>query len=113
MVITGRARQTPPPASFDIGSYAIGRQGDDVAVQARVRVAAGRGASVRRRAIPADGVDPWTAEVLTIGGISIDDLVTVICGAGSDVVALEPPEVIAAVRTALVSLRDTHLVVGA
>ena len=113
VVITGRARQTPPPEAFDIASYAIGPQGDDVVVQAHVRIAAGRAASVRRRAIIVDGIDPWTADELTIGGISIDDLVTIICGAGSDVVALGPPEVISAVRTALGTVCESHPLVVA
>jgi proteasome accessory factor B len=108
VVITGRPRQTPPPPSFDIAGYSIGPTRDDATVQAQVRVAAGRAASVRRRAVAAEGVDPWTADALTIEGVSVDDLVAVICGAGADVVALAPPEVIAGVLTALDQLCTAH-----
>jgi proteasome accessory factor B len=108
VVITGRPRQTPPPPSFDISGYSIGPTRDDATVQAQVRVAAGRAASVRRHAVAVDGVDPWTAEELTIEGVSVDDLVTIICGAGSDVLAVAPREVVAGVRSALDRLCAAH-----
>lgn len=101
VTVTGRHREVPPPAQFDIGS-AETLDRDDAGPVATIRVVPGRAASLRRRAV--DTPDPWAAEVITVRAGDLDELVGLVCGAGADAVVLSPPDVVDAVRGALVSL---------
>ncbi len=94
-----------PPAGFDVAAVPLEPTGGD-RVAARVRVAAGRGAGVRRLAAGGDQ-DPWEGTELTVEAASIERLVAAVCAEGSDVVVLDPPEVVDAVRTALLAVRAT------
>lgn len=107
VTVTGRHREVPPPAQFDIGAADTVDGGEDGPV-ARIRVAPGRAASIRRRAIGPD--DPWSGDVVTVQAGSLDELVGLVCGAGPDAVVLEPAEVVRAVRSALTVLAsdDRH-----
>ncbi len=101
--ITGTVATTPgvvavpAPSGFDVAEVPLAPATGEP-VSARVRVAAGRAAAVRRLAA---GPDAWDATELTVAAGSIEQLVAVLCGAGADVVALDPPEVVAAVRAGL------------
>ena len=101
VTVTGRQREVPPPAQFDIGATEILDRDDDGPV-ARIRVQPGRAVSLRRRAV--DAVDPWSADVVTVRAADLDELVGLVCGAAADAVVLDPPEVVTAVRAALAVL---------
>jgi predicted DNA-binding transcriptional regulator YafY len=101
-----RAKQ--PPSGFDIAAYGTGGGLDDEAVQATVRVSPGRGATLRRRAIPEAGVDPWLTEVLTVQESSFDALAALICAGGADVVVMEPPGLAEAVAASLRTVLAAH-----
>ena len=101
VTVTGRHREVPPPAHFDIGAHESIDVDDDGPV-ATVRLAPGRAASLRRRAI--DPADPWSAEVVVVRASDLDELVGLVCGAGPDAVVEGPAEVVDAVRTALSGL---------
>jgi predicted DNA-binding transcriptional regulator YafY len=96
-----------PPEGFDVGSYPIGPGGDQP-VLARVRASAGRAASLRRLAVLEEGTDAWAAEEFTVSADSLDQLVSLACASGPDVVVLDPPEAVSAVRAALVAVLSTH-----
>jgi len=100
VTVTGRHREVRPPSHFDIGTDGLDR--DDDGPSATIRVAPGRAASLRRRAV--DTSDPWSADVVTVRATDLDELVGLVCGAGPDAVALGPAEVVGAVRDALRSL---------
>lgn len=105
--VTTIAARTPvrPPEGFDIGDIPIGPAGDETLI-ARLRVVPGRGASLRRRAVAEPGVDPWTVEEFSVAVGSVDELASLACGAGSDVVVLGPPQAVEAVRSGLLAARS-------
>ena len=92
----------PAPAGFDVSKVPLAPATGEP-VTARVRLAAGRGAAVRRLAAGSEPA-PWDATELTVAAGSLDQLVAVVCGAGVDVVVLDPPEVVRAVRSALAAV---------
>lgn len=108
VTVTGRSREHPPPADFDIATHDYGPAADEAPVRARVRVVPGRAASLRRLAVAEDGVDPWTAEVITVEAGSPDELVALACGAGSDATVLEPADVVASIAEALAAIATAH-----
>jgi proteasome accessory factor B len=96
-----------PPDGFDVGSYPIGPGGEEPVV-ARVRALPGRAASLRRLATGDDGTDPWTADEFTVAAGSLEQLTSLVCATGPDVVVLSPPDAVAAVRSALTSILQVH-----
>jgi proteasome accessory factor B len=108
VTVTARERAHRPPADFDISAPPGIDAADDVTVRARVRVAPGRAASLRRRAEVPDEVDRWTVEELSVPGSSVEELTALACAAGPDAVVLEPPELVAAVSAALERIRSIH-----
>lgn len=108
VTVTARLRERQPPAGFDISAIDAEGMTDD-AIEAVLRIAPQRGAALRRLAIAVDGSDdPFTAGTVTVSARSIADLVSLVCAAGSDVVVLEPAEVVTAVVAALTALRAGH-----
>jgi predicted DNA-binding transcriptional regulator YafY len=111
--ITGTVTPAPgtepvrPPEGFDVGSHPIGAGGDDP-VTARIRALPGRAASLRRLAVDDDDIDPWTVEEFTVAVGSLDQLTSLACAAGPDVVVLEPPDAVTAVRSALEAIVAAH-----
>jgi predicted DNA-binding transcriptional regulator YafY len=111
--ITGTVTPAPgtepvrPPEGFDVGSHPIGPGGDEP-VTVRLRALPGRAASLRRLAVVDDDVDPWTVEEFTVAVGSLDQLTSLACAAGPDVVVLDPPEAVAAVRSALAAIVAAH-----
>lgn len=108
VTIAARSREHQPPVDFDIDSSAADGFPDE-AIEATLRIAPHRGAALRRLAVAADGTDdPFEAGVVTVSVRSLDDLVSLVCGAGSDVVVLRPAEAVDAVVAALACLRSGH-----
>jgi proteasome accessory factor B len=105
VIVTGSER-TQPPGDFDIASYPIGAPGDDQPLVATIRVRPLAAASLRRRAQERTP-DAWSADVLTIEG-STAELVALVCAAGPDASVIEPPELAAAVTSALRTLLSLH-----
>jgi predicted DNA-binding transcriptional regulator YafY len=59
--------------------------------------------------VPTDAAaDAFEADVITVSARSMDELVSLVCGAGADVVVLEPEAVITAVVEALTGLATRH-----
>jgi proteasome accessory factor B len=96
-----------PPEGFDVGAYAIGPGGDEQ-VEARIRALPGRAASLRQRAVAADGTDPWQDEEFTMSAGSLDQLASLVCATGPDATVVGPPEAVAAVRGALEAVLSGH-----
>ena len=95
----------PAPAGFDL--TAAGRPDVDEAalVEARIRVAPGRGAALRRLAArEAGNPDPWTADVIAVTAPSLEMLASLVCASGPDAVAIEPPELVALVQSGLTAV---------
>lgn len=108
VTVTARPREHQPPVDFDIGST-VADGFPDEAVQATLRIAPHRAAALRRLAVAVDaGADPFEAGTVTVSARSLDDLVSLVCGAGAEVVVLSPPEVVEAVVSALSDLRAGH-----
>ena len=106
VTVTARPRDHQPPAGFDVAAAVVEGFGDDL-VEARLRIAPRRGASLRRLAVADEsGEDPFVAETITVRARSLHDLVSTVCAAGADVVVLDPPEVVDAVVAALLAVRD-------
>jgi proteasome accessory factor B len=111
--ITGTVTPAPgtepvrPPEGFDVGAHPIGPGGDEP-VTARLRARPGRAASLRRLAVVDDDVDPWTVEEFTVAVGSLDQLTSLACAAGPDVVVLGPPDAVDAVRSALAAIVAAH-----
>ena len=108
VTVTARAREHEPPADFDI-SASVSDGFPDEAVTATMRVTPRRAAALRRLAVPTDGAtDAFEADVITVSARSMEELVSLMCGAGADVVVLEPEAVITAVVEALTGLATRH-----
>ena len=107
VTVTAKAREHQPPEGFDIGANPTDGYADE-AIQATLRIAPHRGAALRRLAVASPDSDPFEADTVTVSARSIDDLVSLVCGAGADVVVLDPPEVVDAVVAALTTLRRAH-----
>ena len=108
VTVTARAREHAPPADFDI-SASVSDGFPDEAVTATMRVTPRRAAALRRLAVPTDGAtDAFEADVITVSARSMEELVSLVCGAGADVVVLEPEAVITAVVEALTGLATRH-----
>lgn len=108
VTVSARLREHQPPAGFDIAAIDADGMNEDT-IEATLRIAPHRGAALRRLAVSVDGSDdPFAAGTVTVSARSIDDLVSLVCAAGSDVVVLEPPKVVSAVVTALTALRVGH-----
>ncbi|MEI6360570.1 MAG: WYL domain-containing protein [Actinomycetes bacterium] len=104
VTVTARTRTHPPAPDFDIAT--VNRPDDEPTVTATVRVAPGRVASLRRMAAP--GPEGAPADELTIQASSRDGLISLICAAGADAVALAPQELVADVVASLAAVRDAH-----
>ncbi|MDI1289624.1 MAG: WYL domain-containing protein [bacterium] len=107
VTVTAKSREHQPPEGFDIGANPTDGYADE-AIQATLRIAPHRGAALRRLAVATADTDPFEADTVTVSARSIDDLVSLVCGAGADVVVLDPPEVVDAVVAALAALRRAH-----
>ena len=104
VTVTARPRPHAPAPDFDIS---LGDSlTDDPAVEAVVRVADGRAASLRRLATEVERVDD--ADLLRVGAVSRDGLVALICGAGVDAVALAPADIVSEVRASLAAIVAAH-----
>lgn len=104
--ITAERRQEPP-TDFDPARARIAAQGDS-GLLVRFRVAAGRAASLRRRAVTQPGEDPFTAEEVTVDVGSVDEAVALACAGGADVIVLSPAEVVTATAEALSRIAAEH-----
>jgi len=93
-----------PPSGFRVADVPLAPAAGEP-VTARVRLAPGRAAAVRRLAAPTEP-SPWDATELTVSAGSLGQLVAVVCGAGADAVVIEPSEVVEAVRAALQAVLD-------
>ncbi len=107
VTVTAKPREHQPPEGFDIGANPTDGYADE-AIQATLRIAPHRGAALRRLAVATADTDPFEADTVTVSARSIDDLVSLVCGAGADVVVLDPPEVVDRVVAALAALRRAH-----
>ncbi len=106
VTVTTHERVQGPPPGFDIAGVGSGEPEDRVT--ARLRVRPGRAASLRRRAVPVEGSDPWTAEEVTVAAGSVDELVSLACAAGPDAVVVEPDHIAERVRAALSEILVRH-----
>jgi predicted DNA-binding transcriptional regulator YafY len=79
-------------------------QSDERPVTARVRVERGRAVSVRQHAVQGSPTD----DDIWVQASTTEALVSILCGAGPDVVVLEPAEVVAAVCAALAEVAVLH-----
>lgn len=105
VTVTARDLERACPADLDL--RAIVRTMDpEHPVHARVRIAAGQGASLRQAHAPA--ARPFDDLELEISAVSDDHLVSQICGAGAGVLVLEPPAIVARVRAALTAVAELH-----
>ena len=93
VTVTARGRGVPPPADFDISGADDDR---DPAATGRVRLAPGRGAALRRHAVPGQEGD-----ILRIQARSREALVSLVCAAGADAVLEGPPDLVADVVAGL------------
>lgn len=108
VTVESTARTVPPPEDFDVATGAGAEPGDDQRIRARLRVRPGRGATLRRRAVASGDTDPWTAEEIVVEGGSVEEIAALVCGAGADAVALEPSDVVDAVRVSLDRVAAMH-----
>jgi proteasome accessory factor B len=104
--VTAQARHQPPE-DFDVSAARLVAAAEET-VTVRFRVAPRRGASLRRRAIPQDGIDPFEASEITVELGSAEEAVSLACAAGADVVVLEPASVRTATADALATIRRAH-----
>ena len=104
--VSAQSREQGPPADFDI-TDTDATVPDDANLTAVLRIAPGRGAALRRLGTDA-AADPFTAELVTVTGISLDALASLVCAAGPDAVVIEPPELLAAVIGSLSTMLDAH-----
>jgi proteasome accessory factor B len=111
VTITAAERRQQPPPEFDISTSDGNTHADDSTVTAVLRIAPGHGAALRRLAV-ASADDALTAEVVTVTGSTLDDLTALVCAAGPDVVVVEPPDLIRAVRASLAAVLSAHLAGG-
>jgi len=88
------------PPGFDVAAVSIAPDAGPPVV-ARVRVAPGRAAAVRRLAVDEEATDRWQGPLVTVAAGSMAELVAAVCGAGPDACVLEPPEAVTAVRASL------------
>jgi proteasome accessory factor B len=104
VTVSARPRPHPPAADFDI--TAVERPDEEPSSRATVAVANGRAASLRRMAVSSTS----TADVdeLTIAASSRDRLVSLVCAAGVDAVAVAPDDLVADVVASLRAVRDAH-----
>lgn len=90
----------PRPEGYDAREAVIGFAGPERETgTASVRVRAGAGHSLRRRAEAAAGGDGWDELTLPFG--SVESLADELASYGPDVVAVAPPELVSAVRDRL------------
>jgi proteasome accessory factor B len=85
----------PSPPGFDPAQARLAATGE-ASLEVRLRVRPGRAASLRRRARPERGIDPLTADEITLAVGSVEEAVGLVCGSAGDAVVLEPAEVVAA-----------------
>ncbi len=98
VTVSARPREVSPPDDFDVSLPTDAAEG---AATARVRLAPGRAASLRRMAIPEGSADPLADQDVLISAPTHADLVAAVCAAGPDAVVLEPPAVVDDVLKAL------------
>jgi proteasome accessory factor B len=104
VTLSARPRLHPPADGFDITR--ADRPDDEPPTEAVVRVATGRGASIRRMAVASIAIVDH--DDLTVAAYSRERLVSLICAAGADAVALEPVDLVADVVASLRTIRDAH-----
>jgi proteasome accessory factor B len=104
VAVAARPRAHPPAADFDIS--AVERPDDEPGLTALVRLEPRRVASLRRLAV-ADGAGP-DADEITVQAASRDGLISLVCGAGADAVAVAPEDLVADVVASLIAIRDAH-----
>jgi proteasome accessory factor B len=101
VTVTARERSMAPTIDFDPASVT---QGDEPPAVARVRAERGRAVSVRQHAVHGSPGD----EDLQVQAATREALVSILCGGGADVVVLDPPEIVEAVREALAAVARAH-----
>jgi proteasome accessory factor B len=107
VTVTGQAR-TAPPADFDISAgETFANAPDEAPVRSTIRLAPGRGAALRRRAVPG-AEDPWSADTIVVETASLDEVASLVCAAGADAVVLQPDELVRAVLEAQAAIRSAH-----
>ena len=102
VTVTARARVHPPTPDFDITR--VDRPDDEPRAAARIRVAPGRAASIRRLSTTGN----LDADDITVSAFSNDALAALVCAAGADATVVEPDELIDDVIAALTRIRDAH-----
>ena len=101
VTVTSTPRTTPPASPPEQGD-----RGEERGVTARVRVAPGRGAGIRRAALDPD--QAWAANELEVACATEEALVAAICAAGPDATVVHPPEIAAEVQRRLRQILDAH-----
>lgn len=104
MLGTVRVTARPARSAEDVDGGAV--EADPANVVARVRVAAGHGAALRRAAVPAGS--GWEVDEFDVAVTSMDDLVSIVCAAAGQAVVLSPPEAATAVLQAFRDIRAAH-----
>ena len=93
----------PAPPDFDAARARLAATGD-APLDVRWRVRPGRAASLRRRARPEPGIDPLTADEITVAVGSVEEAVALACGSAGDAVVLGPADVVDATVATLRTL---------
>jgi proteasome accessory factor B len=104
VTLAAKPRPHPPAADFDI--TAVDRPDEEPTSRAIVTVANGRAASLRRMAV--NSTTTPDVDELTIAAYSRDRLVSLVCAAGVDAVAVAPDDLVADVVASLTAVRDAH-----
>lgn len=100
VTVTARERREPDAESV------LAAGGTSQGHRARVRLAHGRAASLRRSAV--DTSDPWHASEAEVEFSSREELIRALCAAGPDAQVLEPADVVASVTQRLRIIASQH-----